>query len=222
MTLSYFVATLASLVALVFAITSYAAVRGIVAGKFGDTTAKAEHRDTFNPLVHIDPMGTIILPGLLLLLQAPFIIGWAKPLHINFGRLHPHKLGNIVVTLSGLFVHLFIAWVSVLLIHLNPTGDTLGNEILVNSFRINLMFMVFSLLPLPPLDGGRLIASLLPPAWAESYLKVEPYTPMIILLMLFLPSALATLGIHFHPLLEIMMPLLRVLQNVVLFLSGHV
>ncbi len=104
-----------------------------------------------------------------------------------------------------------------------PLGiAVLGNEILVNSFRINLMFMVFSLLPLPPLDGGRLIASLLPPAWAESYLKVEPYTPMIILLMLFLPSALATLGIHFHPLLAIMMPLLRVLQDVVLFLSGHV
>ncbi|RZI46075.1 site-2 protease family protein [Candidatus Finniella inopinata] len=221
MTLSYFIATLASLIALAFAITSYAAVRGIVAGKFGDTTAKAEHRNTFNPLVHIDPLGTFILPGLLLLMQAPFIMGWPKPLPINFNRLHPHKLGTVVVTLSGLFVHLFIAWTSVMLIHLNPTADTLGNEILINSFRINLMFMVFSLLPLPPLDGGRLIASALPPAWAESYLKVEPYTPMIILLMLFLPSALATIGIHFNPLLMILMPLLKALQIGVLFLSGH-
>ena len=137
MTLSYFVATLASLIALVFAITSREAARGMIAGKFGDTTAKAEHRDTFNPLVHIDPMGTVILPGLLLLMQSPFIMGWSKPLHINFSHLHPHKLGSVVVSLAGPLIHIVIAWVSVLLIHLNPTADTLGNEILVRSFQIN-------------------------------------------------------------------------------------
>jgi Zn-dependent protease len=221
MTISYLISTFATLVALIFAITSREAVRGMIATKFGDNTARAEKRLTFNPLVHIDLMGTIIFPAILILMKAPFIIGWAKPLHLNFSHLRPQRLGNIAVNLSGPLMHILLAWFSVLLIHLNPNADTLGNEILVSSFQINLMLAVFNLLPLPPMDGGRLIVALLPPAWAESYLKVEPYTPMIILLLLLLPSALATLGIHFHPLLMVLMPLLIALQKFVLFLSGH-
>lgn len=221
MTIAYLISNFATLIALIFAITSSVAAKGMVATKFGDYTARTEKRLTFNPLVHIDLMGTIILPAILLFTQTPFIIGWPKPLHLNYSQLRPHRLGNIAVSLSGLLIHIFIAWFSLILIHLNPNADTLGNEILVNSFRINLMFTVFSLIPLPPLEGGRIVSNLLPPAWAESYLKVEPYTPMIIMLLFLLPNALGTIGIHFHPLMTILMPLLNALQKFILFLSGH-
>ena len=172
-------------------------------------------------MVHIDPVGTIIFPAILLLIKAPFIIGWAKPLYLNFSHLKPQRLGNVAVNLSGPLIHVLLAWFSVLLIHLNPNADTLGNEILVSSFQINLMLAVFNFLPLPPMDGGRIIAALLPPAWAECYLRIEPYTPRIILLLLLLPSALATLGINFQPLLMLLTPILRAMQKFVLFLSGH-
>lgn len=222
MTISYLIATCATLLALICAITTHEAARGMVANWFGDKTARIEKRLTFNPWVHIDPLGTVLLPAILLMAQSPFIIGWPRPLHVNFSELRPHKLGSIMVYLSGPMAHIVLAWFSVLLLHLNPTAHTLGNEILAKSFQVNLMLAVFNLLPLPPLDGGRLIAAFLPSTWAESFLKIEPYTPMIILLLILLPGALATLGIHFHPLFAIMMPMLVVLQKFVLFLSGHI
>lgn len=222
MTVSYLLATFTTLVALIFAITSREAGRGMIAAWFGDQTARAEKRLTFNPFVHLDPLGTVLLPAIFLIMHSPLIVGWAKPLHLNYSQLRPYKLGNVVVHLSGPLIHIFLAWVSVLLIHLNPHAHTLGNEILIKSFQVNLMLAAFNLLPLPPLDGGSLIAALLPPVWANSFLKIEPYTPLIILLLILLPGALATVGINFNPLFSAIMPLLSLLERFVLFLSGHI
>lgn len=218
---TFIVSTFATLMALGFAFTTREAARGWIADRFGDHTARAEGRLTLNPLVHIDLLGTLLLPCILLLTQSPLILGWAKPFHINTKNLRPYKKGNIILSLTGPLIHVVIAWVSVLLIHFNPNADTLGNEILIKSFQINIILAVFNMLPFPPLDGGRLIAVLLPSKLADHFLKIEPYTPLIILLLVLLPGALQTIGVHFQPLFMIMYPLINLLQKTVLYLSGH-
>jgi len=216
--------TIAFLIALILAITFHEAAHGFVARLFGDHTATRLGRVTLNPLKHIDPFGTIILPGFMLLSGTPFLFGYAKPVPVNFDYLNPKRLGTILVAAAGPGMNLLLAWISALLLHINFGVDTLGNEILINSIRFNIVLAIFNMLPLPPLDGGRVAVGLLPRPLSRSLASIEPYGFLILLGLIILPGLVIQplLGVHFDPLREILIPSINYLTQVVLFLSGHV
>ncbi|MCG8694821.1 MAG: site-2 protease family protein, partial [Minwuiales bacterium] len=141
------------------AITFHEAAHGYVAWKLGDDTAKRQGRVTFNPLAHVDPFGTVLLPGLLIATGAPFLFGYAKPVPVNFGQLRQPRRDMVWVALAGPGVNVLLAVASAFLLHLVaalPTGaDLWAARMLSNSVALNLLLAVFNMLPLPPLDGGR-------------------------------------------------------------------
>lgn len=211
----HLILSIASLIALILAVTTHEAAHGFVAKAFGDRTAEMMGRMTFNPISHIDLFGTIILPGILYLTNAPFLFGYAKPVPVDFSRLQPRRLGEILVAFAGPAVNFLLAFVSALLLHVNPTQQTFGNDILVKSIIINIVLGVFNLLPILPLDGGRILNGLLPRQWAMQYSQLEPYGMLILLGLIFLPSLLGVslLG-------SIMMPVVKTLMAVILAAAG--
>lgn len=182
-------------VPVVFAVTLHEAAHGFVALRFGDDTALRAGRVSLNPLNHIDPFGTILLP-LLLMLTSGFMFGYAKPVPVNFGRLKPIRLGMILVALAGPMTNVLLAIVSSLLffgVGLAPQGiQEFVARNLVNSLQINCVLCVFNMLPLPPLDGGRVAVGVLPRPLAWPLARLEPYG-MLILMGLF---ALGYISLH--------------------------
>jgi Zn-dependent protease len=153
---------------------------GLVAYALGDPTAKNEGRLSFNPLRHIDPFWTILLPALFFFTTGGrFAIGMAKPVPVDFRRLHHPKRDMIWVALAGPFANLLLASVLSLVFKLTD------REILLYAVYFNLGLAMFNLIPIPPLDGSRVLAGLLPPSWAYRYLKIEPYGYVLILLLYF-------------------------------------
>ena len=183
------------------AITFHEAAHGYAAWRLGDDTAKRQGRVSFNPLRHIDPVGTLLLPALLILLRFPFLFGWAKPVPVAFGRLRRPRRDAVLVAAAGPGANLALAYVSALLLHLVPllpgaAADWLESSLLI-AILINLVLAVFNLLPLPPLDGARVIMSLLPRGLARAYESLDRYGLMIVLGVFFaLPYLLERMGIH--------------------------
>lgn len=182
-------------VPLVFAIILHEVSHGWVAEKLGDPTARLLGRITLNPIPHIDPIGTIILPGILLLTGSPFLFGWAKPVPVNFGNLRGGRRDMALVALSGPLSNFLLAVLSSIVFHLT-FGTTTGSAGLLDlitvpvhimasfSVRINLVLMVINLLPVVPLDGGRIVVGLAPEYIAIAMARLERYGMLIVLLLI--------------------------------------
>ncbi|KAA0449704.1 MAG: site-2 protease family protein, partial [Candidatus Thioglobus sp.] len=148
---------------LIFAITVHEIAHGWVANLCGDGTAKMLGRLTLNPIKHIDPIGTIAVPAILYFTGSPFLFGWAKPVPINFNALKSPKQDMILVALAGPISNFIMAifWLFLVIFFIN-TQNSLGLEMAKFGIIINLILGVFNLLPLPPLDGSRVVSALLP------------------------------------------------------------
>ncbi|MBF0385245.1 MAG: site-2 protease family protein [Candidatus Omnitrophica bacterium] len=171
-----------------FAVVLHECAHGFVAFKLGDPTAKLAGRLTLNPLKHIDPFGTVILPFSLLLLRFlghnVFIFGWAKPVPVNFFRLRRPKRDMILVSLAGPLANISLAFMFALLLKIFPGRE--GFEILASGVYVNLLLAVFNLMPVPPLDGSRLIMGILPDRLAISFARLERYGILIVLVLVYL------------------------------------
>ncbi len=157
---------------------------GWVANKLGDPTARYSGRLTLNPLAHLDPVGSVIMPLLLLFLKSPVIFGWAKPVPINYWNLRNPKRDMLLVGLAGPISNFAIAIILSLLLKLNLSWGL--SSLLVNAILINLVFGVFNLIPIPPLDGSRVVAAALPNRYLEPYRHLDRYGVVIIFVLLYL------------------------------------
>ena len=180
-------------VPVVFAITLHEAAHGYVAKLFGDRTAEMLGRITLNPLKHIDPVGTLLVPGALLLFawlskSPPFVFGWAKPVPVNFAALRNPKRDMIWVAAAGPGSNFVQALLWALLLVAAAPGGAWASDGLFQmadiGFKVNLILMALNLLPLPPLDGGRVLAGLLPRNAAAALSRVEPYGLFILIALL--------------------------------------
>ena len=211
----------------VVAITFHEAAHGWVADRCGDDTAKALGRVTFNPIKHVDLFGTLLLPALLLLLESPVLFGYAKPVPVNFGRLRHPKRDMVWVALAGPAINVLLAFVAALLFHTvayaPPELAPWLGENLNNAIYINVILAVFNMLPLPPLDGGRVLTGLLPSRAAWRFAQLERYGLLILIGLLFLVplAAGSLLGIQFNPLWQVLQPLIRGLYILVVTLAGQ-
>ncbi len=172
---------------LIPAVILHECAHGWVAWRLGDPTAKIAGRLTLNPLKHIDPMGTIVLPGIILVLrslgaQLP-ILGWAKPVPVNFNALRNPKRDMILVALAGPAVNIVFAIIFSQLLRLKSSPIIL--EIAASAVFINLLLAVFNLMPIPPLDGSRFILGILPKPLAYWYAQLEPYGLLLVVLFLY-------------------------------------
>jgi Zn-dependent protease len=170
---------------LVIAITFHEAAHGFVARHFGDNTAAEQGRVSFNPLKHIDPFGTLVLPGILLLSHSPFLFGYAKPVPVNFRALRNPRLDMVWVALAGPATNIALALLAASAFHaltfvpVNAAQWVADN--LKNAFVINVVLAVFNMLPIPPLDGGRVAVGLLPNVLALPLSRLEPYGMLILI-----------------------------------------
>jgi len=183
----------------ILAITLHEAAHGYVAKKYGDLTAYAQGRVTLNPLRHIDPMGTIIVPLLLLAVSSPYLFGWAKPVPVNFGNLRHPKRDMLWVAAAGPGANLLMAFLWALVFKLGlaiPESNFSEPMLLMGQagILINVILLVLNLLPLPPLDGGRIAVSLLPQRIAYRFAQIEPYGFIILLALLFTGVLGAVIG----------------------------
>jgi len=182
---------LISVIPVIFAITAHEVAHGWMAMKLGDRTAQMMGRLTLNPIKHIDPLGTIIIPGLLLMMGG-FIFGWAKPVPVTFQNLHHPKADMAWVAIAGPLANLFMAiiWATItkIGIMLYLADIAIGEPMLymgVVGVLANAMLMILNLLPLPPLDGGRILVSLLPGPLSWKVSRIEPYGFYILLALIY-------------------------------------
>jgi Zn-dependent protease len=204
---------------LIVAITFHEAAHGFVAHALGDNTAWERGRVTFNPLKHIDPFGTLILPAMLLLAHSPFLFGYAKPVPVNFRALRHPRIDMVWVALAGPATNIILALAAALAFHglsFAPAGAAqwLADN-LRNALVVNVVLAVFNMLPIPPLDGGRVAVGLLPGVLARALARLEPYGMLILIaLLILLPLAGSQFGLN----LDVISAILRTTTGYVIWL----
>ncbi|WP_041795992.1 site-2 protease family protein [Pararhodospirillum photometricum] len=211
---------------LVLAITLHEAAHGYVANWRGDPTARLLGRLSLNPLRHVDPMGTLGLPALLFLLNAPFLFGWAKPVPVDTRNLRHPQRDMALIALAGPSMNVFLAVVSAVLLHgvfaLPDEALRWLGTLLQKSVLINCVLAVFNMLPVPPLDGARLLAGVLPLKAARAFMRLEQAGMALLFGLLFLlPMGFQVLGVDFDPFGWIVTPLVRALMGAVYVTAGN-
>ena len=211
---------------LLIAITFHEAAHAFVAHRLGDDTAWKLGRVSFNPIRHIDPFGTLVLPGVLLLSHSPFLFGYAKPVPVRFGSLRNPRIGMVLVALAGPATNIMLAIAAAAAFHLLPlvpadyaqwVADNLKNMLL-----INVVLAIFNMLPIPPLDGGRVAVGLLPRPLAIPLAALEPFGMLILVgILILLPLAGSQFGLNLDVISTILSASRDFIIRLILLITGY-
>jgi Zn-dependent protease len=209
-----------------FAITLHEAAHAWVAWRLGDPTAKMLGRVSFNPLKHVDVFGTVLLPASLVFLGSPFLFGWAKPVPVDMRQFYHPRRDMALVAAAGPATNLFLAWASAMAAHLLfllPADVAVWlAQNLENSVHLNLILAVLNMLPLPPLDGGRVAVGILPDFLAYPLARMERFGLFILIGLLFIvPMVTRQLDLDFNLVGNVIGKPVAWLHNLLIDITGH-